>query len=82
MQTGESYTGISTVSGRQSLGPDLAGQPSYFALSGQPSTLPPERGPVFDHLSPGWYTSVEEYSALGRTWRSSDGQSSVDHCRI
>lgn len=82
VQTSESYSGISTVRGSQALGNDVSGQPYYFALAGQPSTVPDELGYGFDHLTPGWYTSVEEYSASGRTWQSTAGHTTVDTCRI
>jgi hypothetical protein len=78
VQTGDTYVGVSTVSGSQPLGTDLIGQPYYFALPGQPSTLPPERGQAFLHLAPGFYTTLEEYSAMGTVWQAANRVAGTD----
>ena len=64
--------GVSNVGGRERLGYDVGGLPYYFALPGQPSTVPSNTGYSFEHLVPGYYATTEEYTAMGRTWQASN----------
>jgi hypothetical protein len=72
------YVGVSNVGGRERLGYDAGGQPYYFALAGQPSTVPSNTGYSFEHLAPGLYGTAEEYTAMGRTWQASNRVAGTD----
>jgi hypothetical protein len=81
------YVGVSDVHGRHLIGytagnPPVGHQPYYFAIPGRPSLVPPNDGYSFTHLPDGYYTTVEQYYAMGKYWNSqSHYQSTANNYR-
>lgn len=69
-RTGNWYSGVSNNTGKKQIGRTLGGTPYYFALAGNPSSVPPTTGVAFTSLPDGYYTTVEQYQVAGRQWSS------------
>jgi hypothetical protein len=67
-RTGSWYTGVSNKTGQKQIGTVFGGSPYYFALSGQPSVVPPTTGIAFTNLPGGYYATREQYQVQGQTW--------------
>jgi hypothetical protein len=91
------YEGVSDVHGRHQLGnsyqrpgtPWVGYLPYYFAIAGHPSLQAPNDGYAFTHLPDGYYTTVEQYYAIGKYWNSqshyqstANNYKSPTYCRI
>ena len=79
------YVGVSNVTGKKQIGYTAGGLPYYFAIAGHPSLVPPNDGYGFTNLPDGYYRTLEQYQAGGRTWsawNAYQGTSSVAYCGL